>query len=314
MDVDDEELNVEAKTEDAKEFRFNAVKVFLTYPQCGDLTWDDVLSYLNLLGNGLKEYAICSEVHQDGGNHIHCYAKWNKKLNTYNPRQFDVKEVHPNIHKVKDVQGVIEYIMKEGNYKTQNIELFPNSKGFLRKKMDHDAWKMYKVSKTQRDLDYPILLPQGMGLIEKPDARIKKRHWWITGPSGCGKTLWANDVFANAKIYVRPAGAIYPFEGYQDQEIILYDDVNMDGLLEELKSVTNTWKMNVHVYGMTRYKKEFWPINKARTVIVLSNWDSPYFQDAAFLGRFNVVRLKSLEDAPTPIINFDDELCVDGPQ
>lgn len=304
VDVDDESLLYEQ--EGNHEFRLNAIKVFLTYAQCANLQWKDVLERLEEFGGGLEQYAISTEMHADGGRHIHVYAKWVKKVNLLNPRTLDVEGFHPNIRRVKDVLGCVEYVIKYGDYETSRLEIFQNSRNFCRKRLDHESWVQYKHYKYLKSPNYPVALPQGLGLITKPKAGEKRRHWWIMGPPNCGKTKWVNDTFKECKVYIRPAGVQYPFEGYVDEEIVIYDDVNMWDLLEELKAVTNTWNVGTHVYGPVRYHKQFWPIGKARTVIVLTNEKPQYYNMPAFLARFRIVEMEDPMNLRTPEVIYSD--------
>lgn len=303
MEVDDEKLEY-----DEKEFRMNAVKCFLTYSQCGDLTWKQVMERLNEIGP-VEQYCISYEDHSNGGRHIHCFVKWFKKVNVTSARRFDIEGHHPNVRRVKDVMGCVEYVIKYGNYESEKLDLYLNSKGFCRKKMDHEAWVQYKHEKLLKLPVYPIPLPQRLGEITQPKACNKQRHWWIVGPPNCGKTKWVNETFKGTTVYMRPAGVNYPYEGYMNQELVIYDDVNMWDLLEELKAVTNTWDVPTHVYGPTRYKKQYWPLGQSRTVIVLSNSPPEYITNLAWQARFKLVEMRFLryEDIPTPIVVYSDD-------
>lgn len=302
-EVDSDELLYQ---QEGKEFRLNALKAFLTYPQCEDLTWTDVLTKLREFGGGIDQFAISSEVHADGGNHIHCFVKWIKKVNIVHPRSLDVKGFHPNIRRVKNVQGCVEYVIKYGNFETQKLELWPNSTNFQKRKADFESWLIFKQHHYLKKVEFPIALPQGLGEIAKPKPWIKKRHVWIVGPPNCGKTKWMNDTFRNTKVYLRPAGVAYPYEGYNNEEIVIYDDVKMWDLLEELKSVTNTWDVPTHVYGPTRYHRLYWQLGQSRTVIVLTNELPEYHMMPAFNARFNIYHMKVPdEDAATPVLVYE---------
>lgn len=67
---------------------------------------------------GEIEYAVAEEMHKsDNGeehptkNHFHVYAKFDKNVNSTNPRVFDYKDVHPNIIDGKPGNGWIAYVL-----------------------------------------------------------------------------------------------------------------------------------------------------------------------------------------------------------
>lgn len=95
---------------------------------------------------------------------------------------------------------------------------------------------------------------KGAKLVEKTNA---------------GKTRWINKTFAGIKCYCPRVGK-YPFEGYADQDIIIYDD--REGVkFEEFASVLNTWEINQPIAGEIRYITRNWKIGHTRSIIVLSN-------------------------------------------
>lgn len=95
-------------------FRFAGKKVFLTYPQCGELTKDDVRTHLTDT-LGCQWYLVASERHEDGGNHIHAYGEWNERFETRNERAFDVAGYHPNVQPARSKRAVLKYVAKDGN-------------------------------------------------------------------------------------------------------------------------------------------------------------------------------------------------------
>ncbi len=113
----------------AKEFRFNAIKTFLTYSQTKrKMDCERMLKHLEGLA-GVKDYLIAQERHKDGGYHIHAYVKFTEKLDTRSTSFFDMeyykKTYHPNIQKPKDVHKVWNYIKKSGEFITNIRETRP---------------------------------------------------------------------------------------------------------------------------------------------------------------------------------------------
>lgn len=109
-----------AENDRPRDFRFNATRAFLTYPQCGELSKERLLEFLRD-ERGAAWYCIGLEQHQDGRNHLHAYVEFGSRLHTRDARHFDVDGQHPNIQPVRSANRVIRYVQKGGDY-IGNIE------------------------------------------------------------------------------------------------------------------------------------------------------------------------------------------------
>jgi len=96
-------------------FRFNAKRVFLTYPQCDGLSKQRVLEFLRDERSAVW-YCVGMEDHKDGGDHIHAYAVWHKRLDVCDERYFDVDGFHPNVQPVRNPTRVLRYCQKGGDH------------------------------------------------------------------------------------------------------------------------------------------------------------------------------------------------------
>jgi len=96
-------------------FRFNAKRVFLTYPRSGDLTKEQLLEFLRD-ERGSLWYCVGLEQHEDGGNHLHAYAEWADRLDIRDERHFDLAGQHPNVQSVRNRASVLKYVQKGGDY------------------------------------------------------------------------------------------------------------------------------------------------------------------------------------------------------
>jgi len=79
-----------------RNFSFDGRDVFLTYPQCGDLTRERVRDFL-LSTHSVRRFLVARELHDDGNPHIHAYAGWDERRRLSGERVFDVDGYHPNI-------------------------------------------------------------------------------------------------------------------------------------------------------------------------------------------------------------------------
>jgi len=101
-------------------FEFNAKRVFLTYPQVGDVPRSAVVRRLRLLGP--DKLCVSTERHTDGGLHFHALAQWSRPLHTRDQRHFDVDGLHPNIQPVRNLRAVYRYVTKDGDFEGDVFE------------------------------------------------------------------------------------------------------------------------------------------------------------------------------------------------
>lgn len=293
--VRDEEEDVDVK-EDAKSFRFNRKDVFLTYAQC-DIGYKVILEQLKLIAPVAK-WLGCDEKHADGNQHSHLYVQFQTAIDSKNIKVFDVRGYHPNIKKPKkaELSGLFAYIMKDGHYEGNVDILALKIDGFNRRRQDLNAFIDYVKFKGLKEVEWPITLPCGMRY--NPTVLGKKRHIWIVGRPSMGKTTWVQDTFAGCRVFCR-APTEFPFETYEGEEVIIYDDIIPK--FSELSAVSNVYKIKTHVPGKVRYRSCHWPLNQERIMIVLSN-ELPQYGHLhdAFLSRFVVIDYSEREDVVYP--------------
>lgn len=95
-------------------FRFNAKRLFATYPQANTLTKEEIYEFYkqSLLA---KTCIIGEETHADSGRHFHVYVEWERPYCTRSARCFDIRDYHPNCQSVRNKSAVINYVTKEDN-------------------------------------------------------------------------------------------------------------------------------------------------------------------------------------------------------
>lgn len=111
----------EMKQYSESKFRFNAKKVFLTYPNLPvGLGPVEALDLLKQKAE-LRYYLISQERHKEGSYHLHALIEFQTKLDTKDVNFFNLKyysDRHPNIQKPRNFMKVARYIKKDGNYIT----------------------------------------------------------------------------------------------------------------------------------------------------------------------------------------------------
>jgi len=103
-------------------FTFDGRDVFLTYPQCGELTRERVRDWL-LSHLGVRRFLVARELHSDGQPHIHAYAGWDTRKRYVDERFCDVDGHHPNIQKPRSAKAVAEYCRKYDTEALCNFEV-----------------------------------------------------------------------------------------------------------------------------------------------------------------------------------------------
>lgn len=244
---------------------------------------------------------VVQERHQDLGLHLHGWCDWGRYKDTSNPRIFDVcdtenedKVYHPNLKAIRYLEGWKTYIKKDiidewkSGVEQLDLDWVPLCK--KRKTYEDFVWYQNHEERCKRtSLEWPFTLLTDV-IIQEPSPESKQRHWWIQAPPGFGKTPAVQDMADGKQVFFRGSTA-YPFEDYQEEQLVVYDDV-IPGF-EEVISVSNTYKGWNRIFGGCRYNTKYWPIKKTRTIIVLNNrsisevyYELPAQQMEAIKARF----------------------------
>jgi len=261
-------------------FRIQARTYAITYPQCPV----ERAVFDTEFKRKFKpsQFASAREQHQDGSYHLHLFVDFGKRRDVQSSRYFDMAfegvTYHPNVQRCRSRKKWLAYIGKGSDHGTASLDCDVGfdvlSEPLGKRKslwLDHIWSEQHRVLSSLLPVSYPIKLECEGKSYEMlvPDPRVKKRSWWIVAPPNAGKTRWLNKTFARQKIYCPRTGP-YPFEGYLDQDIIIYDD--REGVsFSEFASVLNTWEIIQPVAGQVRYNVQNWKIGHTRSVIVLSN-------------------------------------------
>lgn len=96
------------------QFRFNAKRLFVTYPQANDLTKEAIYEFFKTQLQATI-VIIGQERHADTGIHFHAYVEWERPYCTRSPRFADIGPNHPNIQSVRNRAAVVNYVTKEND-------------------------------------------------------------------------------------------------------------------------------------------------------------------------------------------------------
>lgn len=295
------------------DFRVNARNLFLTYPQC-PLSPSEVQALLSSKPwwPEVARWWISSEKHLEEGSHIHGLLSFVKKKDIRSSEFFDIVvdtpqsetdsssvTYHCNIQSAKNFNAVKIYVCKDGNFVHNERFDMSNPNRFVARKRDWEAWSR-EIGEHRpqveegHELRYTLKrdMIQTHGFVSLSfDPALKKRNLWVVGVPDCGKTYWLSHALAAFDVYWVPAGSKYPYEGYQDQNLIVYDDHFPS--FAAIADVCNTHLHRKHVFGDVRFYEKYWKIGHTRTMIVLSNNPPDYGTvQCAFEARFVVITLE----------------------
>ena len=136
-------------------FRFYAKNVFLTYTQC-PCPKEQLLELLqSLLQLACQPYYIlvARELHEDGNPHLHAMVQCTKKIQTFNPRFFDLirtngRIYHPNIENSTHQQQVDSIYRKGAS--SSNGENF-HLRGEVLRKTETNSGREYLAKQKRRN-------------------------------------------------------------------------------------------------------------------------------------------------------------------
>lgn len=264
------------------EYRLQAKQLGLTYSQCprSRESFDEWFkTEFGARFGGITVYQSAREDHKDGSKHLHVFIEFARRADVSHARYFDMafegNNYHPRIERIRSKAAWLKYISKGDDFELSgDIGFDPlQEKLGKRKSMHADfLWsEQYRQYAKLKEVQYPIKLITESKTYEmlKPDPNIKRRNWWIVAQPNAGKTYWMNKTFKGQKIYCPRMGK-YPFEGYKNQDIIIYDD-RTGVTFEEFADVANTWDVPKPVYGEVRFVTQDWKLGHTRSIIVLSN-------------------------------------------
>lgn len=284
--------------EEKKNFELQAKHLLLTYASAPNLRKETIRDFIKGI-QAVKQMVIGEEKHADGTKHFHCYVGFVNRIHTRDVRRFDIAGYHPNIHKAgcgkkSTIEGAIHYCEKEDPKPIYvNINLYNQPNGFIRKSKDHRAWRKYVVQRGRLPVSWPITDMRGHP-IPKPEAKNKQRHLWIVSKPNMGKTWWLNYTFREQAIFRVPDREKYHFEGYEQEEVIVYDDVVPASASNLIKLCDTNPYNDDAVPGDTRYE-QFYLGRDPRLVIILCNPNRvpEWRDDPAIRARFKFINIRN---------------------
>lgn len=231
-------------------FRYNRKKVALTYSAPVDELhpWGDKeLAFMALdyhfgtKGRTIEKYLVAEETHEDGRLHYHMYFELDRRIDTIDPRYFDVDEMHPNIGDKPGKQAWLKYITKDGNYITNFYE--PKVSAYLQA-INIGGDEGMELLRKAHPRDFVINYSKIKSFFVKA-YEGERRVSWLHGPSGSGKSRWANDLGAKDVVYKN--GFV---NGYNGEKVVVFNEIDKMGMpLDVFLRLTDRYKCDANVKG-----------------------------------------------------------------
>lgn len=285
-------------------FAVGSQSFFVTYPKC-DADKQAVLEFFT--DKGADKIIVAQEKHADGTPHLHVYAHFPKKKKA-STRTFDFESFHPNIQSCRNMNAVIKYIKKDGDFLEHNMSVAAYEKA----KQSHISiicQELLLGTKTLREAtdEHPELLMR-YGTLKKnlqlyradkaSEERAKqpvdyptdkKRHMWIYGPTNCGKSTKLETILANYPGDTFQIPYNNDWDGYLGERILWADEYKDQLGIQDLNSVCNGGaKVNTKGGSVTLHKKP--------QLFIASNYapDEAYFKEQkkitdSLYTRFNLI-------------------------
>lgn len=83
----------------------------------------DVVKKIEVGVQRVTEVIVSKERHQSGTAHYHAYVKYSSRINVRDMRRWDILAVHPNIATVSDWKGWVRYVMKDGDWCNDGVDI-----------------------------------------------------------------------------------------------------------------------------------------------------------------------------------------------
>lgn len=279
------------KTE--KKFYFRGKKIALTYSALGTevpnlQVWKSAIQEHEKANNlVLRDWIFAREEHKDESWHVHIYLEYEERIQTRSARFYDILGHHPNIRVAKKSIGWMNYIRKDKDYiESDGIPPVPPQwRNYCKNKKDKAEWDLDQEKKDRKEIKYPIWV---LGHpIPEPSPKERKRHFLILGKPDCGKSYELETALAGLKVYKASGKKEWRFTDYDNEDLIIYDDV-LDISIDEILNVTGTYYTMTPIYGDRKFGKGYWKTGHTRTIIIVLNYMPEWMRDDRFISRFNV--------------------------
>lgn len=207
----------------AASFEFNARQAFLTYSQVDpSASKEDLLAHLREKCPTANQIYIGREHHRDGGQHFHCYVRWQRRFHSRDCHYLDFPtdngSFHPNWVPVRRAAAVRSYVRKEGDYLIWPPGDAPGEAPINAKSAARKAIELAEEGKVDQAIKYVRDNDSGRWLVH---ATAMEQNLRRIAPS-LAYPPFALDDFVGV-----PADVLdWHARGYFEKSLLLYGDSN----------------------------------------------------------------------------------------
>lgn len=234
------------------EFRNQNKKFALTYsaPQNELHPWPDkelafmaVDYHFSLKGRTVEKFLVAEEHHEDGRLHYHMYIEIDRRIDTTDPRYFDIDGLHPNIGKKPGKQEWLNYITKDGNYITN---FFKPKISAYKRAIDVGGQEALEIIKNAHPRDWILNHQKFKAYFLKPYVGVRKVIW-LWGPAGRGKTRYAVERYGAKICKWTSSGFLI---GYQGESAVVINEIDKIKMpLHEFLDITDRYDPPLNIKG-----------------------------------------------------------------
>lgn len=280
----------------------DGVTFFLTYPR---FNIDHEEFYNNM--RAIKPVVWCrvaTEHHEDGGLHMHAAIRFSARVRG-GCRVFDIGVHHPNIQQPRNINKVLGYVAKAGNYKDFGEvpagrgnsgvydKLCEAAAGGVRGEFDRIAleahvsfqWAQHIWQQHRPTIGIVTAPGNGTECLQLQQLQLDAGTTVLVGPSGCGKTTWAKRVAPKPALFVSHVDHLRNFRAGEHKSII-FDDCDFKHIprTAQIHLVDQHDDRQIHVrYGIANIP--------AHTTKIFTANSFPFIFDPAIERRIKLVEL-----------------------
>ena len=250
---------------------------------------------------GKSDFIVAEELHESGTRHYHAHFKCYEKIDTTDPRVFDMEGVHPNI--LAPGKGWPGYCAKHGNYVSNFYEAEAFAQAMQMDNVEDAVEHLWKkkpremcihganiMSNVRKRLGSSHVAKAKFSLafmcesIRQVPIEWEHEDWEhvvvLQGNPGCGKTEWALAHFAKPLLVTHLDGFRYFNPAVHDG--IVADDVSFAHMPIETQIQVADWTQDRDIHG--RNVCAFLPRHTRK--IFTCNWGRyPFSRDEAIDSR-----------------------------
>lgn len=197
---------------------------------------------------------VAKERHQDGQWHVHALLCFDETVEVRDPATLDVRGHHPNIKAAKNVKGWIEYIRKDGMWRSWGrTPGAPAKEGNLLMEVAKGMKNMQQALSEQpslaRNMQRNMQNIEMLRAVMQDDAHGRRdvQVYWLYGESDTGKSRWAHDNHPDA--YRTPVTGRF-WGNYQGQKTVVMDDYSPDQFTyKQLLRICDLYPVEIEVKG-----------------------------------------------------------------